>query len=813
MTITIKPTLKQHEAYEALKNDALRCVFFGGSAGGGKILADEGVICTPFGWKKGKDLKVGDLVNHPNGSVQRIIQVHPRTSLPLWRVHFSDGTHTDVAKSHLWQAWRGQRGRKIENVRTFGVQSREVVETQELQEWLQRGYKPQIPVCEPVRFNTTTRSKSSIIDPYILGLLLGDGCITTCVQLACSEEDKLHYVSAIGLEDLSLRDCEIDFKGAKKRAIKTALIRFGLYGKKSYSKFIPKIYKTLPVEQRYALVQGLMDTDGYSPRNKSGCYYTTVSPQLAEDMAYLLRSLGAVVTISKGPSSYRKNGELIKCLDSYDLYIKHPNKDLLFSLPRKKEGRTPIEISKAVVRVEETDEVITGRCITVSNPDGLYITNDFIVTHNSWLLAEWQMLQRIRFPNTKGFIGRNELKRLMQTSYLTLLKVHAHHGITDKMWRLDGKYNFIEYYNGSRIDLLDLAYQPSDPMYERLGSLEYTDGSIDEAGEVDFMAFDILKSRLGRQKNEEYGIKPKLLLTCNPNKKWIYQQAYKPWRAGMLQSDWAFISSGYQDNPYTAKIYAEQLASIKDNAMRERLMYGNWEYEDDATQLMSTIAIGDIYTNTLDDDGKPYITADVARYGSDLITIYVWKGLEAINVTYHAKKSTLETARLIRDKEITYGVPRSQTLVDEDGVGGGVVDSLPGCRGFMGGSSPLPDKDGVYPAFQNLKAQCAYKLSELVQGHKLAVRTEDMFIKERLSEELQQIRRRNEDKDGKLAIVAKDEVKKALGRSPDFADAVLMRAFFELNKEPPKIVEKKPMYQKELEQFQRDRRQTIGKKF
>ncbi len=173
----------------------------------------------------------------------------------------------------------------------------------------------------------------------------------------------------------------------------------------------------------------------------------------------------------------------------------------------------------------------------------------------------------------------------------------------------------------------------------------------------------------------------------------------------------------------------------------------------------------------------------------------------------------VETARLIRDKEITYGVPRSQTLVDEDGVGGGVVDSLPGCRGFMGGSSPLPDKDGVYPAVQNLKAQCAYKLAELVQGHKLAVRTEDMFIKERLNEELQQIRRRNEDKDGKLAIVAEDEVKKALGRSPDFADAVLMRAFFELNKEPPKIVEKKPMYQKELEQFQRDRRQTIGKKF
>jgi hypothetical protein len=281
----------------------------------------------------------------------------------------------------------------------------------------------------------------------------------------------------------------------------------------------------------------------------------------------------------------------------------------------------------------------------------------------------------------------------------------------------------------------------------------------------------------------------------------------------MLQNDWRFISSTYNDNPYTAKIYAEQLSSIKDNAMRERLMHGNWEYEDDATQLMSTVAIGDVWTNTVKDDGKRYITADVARYGSDLITIYVWKGLEAVDVTWHAKKSTLETARLIRDKEIAYEVPRSQTLVDEDGVGGGVVDALPGCRGFMGGSSPLPDKDGVHANFMNLKAQCCYKLAELVQGHKLAIRSDDVFIRERLSEELQQIRRKNEDKDGKLAVVSKDEVKKALGRSPDFADAVMMRAFFELNKPAEKIVETQPMYAKELEQFHRMQKKSMGSKF
>lgn len=432
----------------------------------------------------------------------------------------------------------------------------------------------------------------------------------------------------------------------------------------------------------------------------------------------------------------------------------------------------------------------------------------------SWLGTEWQMVQRIRYPETKGFIGRNELKRLMQTTYLTLLKVHRHHGITDKMWRFDGKYNFIEYYNGSRIDLLDLAYQPSDPMYERLGSLEYTDGLLDEAGEIEFMAFDILKSRVGRQKNKEYGLIPKILLTCNPNKGWIYQQAYKPWKAGNLQQDWTFIPSLHGDNPHTAESYAESLASIKDTAMRERLMYGNWEYQDDETQLMSYAAITDLFTNTLQKkEGKRYITSDAARFGSDLMTIGVWEDLDLIDVSWHSKKSTLEAAQFIRDKEITYGVPRSQTLVDEDGIGGGVVDSLPGCKGFHGGSSPLPDKNGDQENYQNLKTQCSYKLASLVQAHQMAIKTQDPFIRERIVEELQQIRRRNGDKDGKLAVMPKEQVRLALGRSPDFADMIMMRAYFELNKKPERIIDTLTPLQKEFYANKRAGQRSIASRF
>jgi len=399
----------------------------------------------------------------------------------------------------------------------------------------------------------------------------------------------------------------------------------------------------------------------------------------------------------------------------------------------------------------------------------------------------------------------------MQTSYLTLLKVHAHHGIPESYWKLNGQYNYVEYANGSRIDLLDLAKTPSDPMFERFGSLEFTDGAIDEAGEVDFMAYDILKSRLGRQKNEEYSIPATILLTCNPNKGWLYQKAYKPFVAGTLPNDARFIQARYNDNPHTATVYAEQLASIEDQAMRERLMYGNWEYEDDDTQIASSTAIADLFTNTVP-KGEKYITADIARYGSDRIVIGVWDGWN-VKLYVRRKKSVTETATMIRDFEIAEGIPRSHVLVDEDGVGGGVVDILSGCVGFMGGSSPLPDYRDTKQNYANLKAQCAYKLAERIQSHGACVTNESMEVREQLRDELANTLRRSERAGDKLALIPKDDVKRSLGRSPDLADTMIMRAYFDIPKKPEAYIPKKNPVTEELLSYKRSLKKPISAKF
>jgi intein/homing endonuclease len=128
----------------------------------------------------------------------------------------------------------------------------------------------------------------------------------------------------------------------------------------------------------------MMDTDGYAAKDKCAVYYDTTSERLANDLAFVIRSLGGHVKITTKIGSYKKNNKKIICKKVYKLYIKHRNPEKLFSLKRKVERTIGNSIMFKIIKSIEIKGEITGRCITVSNPNGLYITNDFIVTHNSY---------------------------------------------------------------------------------------------------------------------------------------------------------------------------------------------------------------------------------------------------------------------------------------------------------------------------------------------------------------------------------------------------------------------------------------------
>lgn len=416
----------------------------------------------------------------------------------------------------------------------------------------------------------------------------------------------------------------------------------------------------------------------------------------------------------------------------------------------------------------------------------------------SWLGCEWLLVMCYQYPKSKWFIGRKELKRLMASSYETFKKVCSYHNIPDNDWKLNGQYNYIEFFNGSKIDLLDVNFVPTDPLFERFGSLEYTGGWLEEAGEIDFKAFDVLKTRVGRHLNKEYGLHPKLLITANPKKGWLKRLFYNPFKNGTLGKAYAFIRSLYSDNNYTSDIYGEQLSEISDKATRDRLRDGNWDYDDDKACLVKGEAIEDLFTNTVE-DGDKYATLDIARFGKDSTKLYLWKGFKNYKRYTWFFQDTEITAQKVKEVLEEEKIPYSRVIADEVGVGGGVVDKLRGINGFIANSSPLEQPNAqpvvvirngksvsITPKenFKTLKDQCGYMLADKINERGMALDVEDESEKELISEEISELKDFAPDEDGKKRLVPKDIIKENIGRSPDDLDNLLMRMWFTLNREP-----------------------------
>ena len=394
----------------------------------------------------------------------------------------------------------------------------------------------------------------------------------------------------------------------------------------------------------------------------------------------------------------------------------------------------------------------------------------------SWLGCEWLIVMSYFFPGTRWFIGREEWKRLRSTTVLTFYKVLKHHKVPTGEWTYNGQDHYFQCSNGSRIDLLDLKYLPSDPLYERYGSEEFTGGWIEEGGEVNFGAYDTLKSRIGRYMNVEYGILGKILITCNPKKNWLYTEFYKPFKSSILKAGIKFIQAYVTDNKYLDENYINSLKSITDKSKKERLLKGNWEYDDDPSTLCEYDAIVAILSNDHVNHGTKYITADIARMGSDKALIGVWSGWRLIErVSFDVSKTT-EIQSAINNLRNKHAIPKYHCIADEDGVGGGVIDNT-GVVGFINNSKALNDEN-----YYNLQSQCCYKLAEQINESQIYIECElSPQEREDIKEEMEQLKSYQSDNDGKLRILPKEQIKDNIGRSPDWRDMIMMRKYFDLN--------------------------------
>lgn len=416
----------------------------------------------------------------------------------------------------------------------------------------------------------------------------------------------------------------------------------------------------------------------------------------------------------------------------------------------------------------------------------------------SYLGCQWIITMCEAFPGTRWFIGRDSLKDVLTSTYITFKEVSNDLGLKEgNHWEFNNKYNYIQFSNGSRVDFLDLRLRPRDPLYTFLGSLNFTGGFLEEAGNIPFEAFDALKSRIGRCLNEKYNIQGKILITCNPTKNWLYRVFYKPWKKDELPKGYKFIQSLYGDNPKTAKQYEEILSQISNKATIQRFKYGIWEYDDEDDALFDWDDLNDMFTNTIEVSSEKFMIGDLARFGKDNTEIGLFRGLNWFDKAKYNNQDLVTTSNLINILGQKNTISRSHMLFDENGVGGGVVDILKGCKGFISQASPIivdGDKLKVQNPqeykekkelnnYENLRTQCVYLLAKKIKNHEICI-TSDFTEQEKdeLIEELSAHKIVEGDKIGDLKVTPKDKIKDIIKRSPDKADVLIMRMYFELKK-------------------------------
>lgn len=354
-----------------------------GAAGWGKASAIDAKVHTPAGWARMGDLSVGDVVSTPSGKNASIVGVFPQGKIPIHRVTFSDGRSTEVSGDHLWKVYsKTWRLPKLMTTNDIAIE-------------MAAGRRLRISLPRPVQ---KPRRKLPI-DPYLLGLLLGDGGMTQHAVRYSTIDAELRdsmkrMLQPIGMElhkypsdrpsDFNIRVAGGAGAGHGKGPLNRILTALRLKGTNSYNKFIPTIFKEASVKQRMAILQGLMDTDGYASLSTS---FSSSSKQLAMDVQYLVRSLGGVAVIAEKIAFYEYLGQRRQGAISYKVNIRFPNPRELFRLERKRAAvsqdyqyaKTLYVSFKSIEAAGEKE----AQCIMLDDVDHLYITDDYIVTHNT----------------------------------------------------------------------------------------------------------------------------------------------------------------------------------------------------------------------------------------------------------------------------------------------------------------------------------------------------------------------------------------------------------------------------------------------
>jgi len=382
----------------------------------------------------------------------------------------------------------------------------------------------------------------------------------------------------------------------------------------------------------------------------------------------------------------------------------------------------------------------------------------------------------LAYPGIAWGIGRRELKNLRKTVLRTMFSVFNFYGLElDRDYKYDQNDQVIKFKNGSEIFLIDTAYQPRDEMWTRWGGMELTRAAIDESNETRASGVSALFSRTGWRLNMKYGLKRKMLETFNPEKVHVYSRYYIPYR-DKRESDYKkFIPALPGDNPHPAvKEWIDDIIRAGDKIQIQRLVFGNFEYDDDPNLLVEYDAILDLFENHHVKAGQDYLSSDIAMQGRDKFLIGRWSGFICHIPVDKPKTDGKENETDLRAQMNEHGIPSSRVVVDSDGLGAYLSGYIKNIKTFHGGARAFNSRE-----YANLKAQCGFILASMINKREIRIVCSEAQ-KEAIKEEISAcLKRDNVYKDqSKKNLIPKDRMKDFLGRSPDYLDMLLMRMIF-----------------------------------
>lgn len=387
--------IRQKKVIEA-KDSKIVCL---AGAGSGKCIPNSTKIPTPEGWKRVDEIKVGDYLFDRQGKPTKVLGVYPQGEKEVYEISFGDNRKAKCSIDHIWSVhkntWKDKNSFKEYTLQEILNDKWERIDS--------RGHKSHnfsIPCCEAIEYNLYNPE----VNPYVFGTFLGDGCCKEkALTISSNDEEIVKKIQKIIDSPRVYRNkanyhwtfyCnETDNKHIQTKDI------FNKYSDAiccySYEKYIPNDFKYTTIENRYSLIQGLMDTDG-SISYRNGRYHTTfstTSPRLRDDFIEVMGSLGYVCTyyIDKRAEKYTNK-------EAYEIHINIPNSEKykLFSLSRKKTIAEEAKNKKqnraydrtTIINIKDLGFKEEMTCFYVDNEEHLFLMNDFLVTHNTKVLTE-----------------------------------------------------------------------------------------------------------------------------------------------------------------------------------------------------------------------------------------------------------------------------------------------------------------------------------------------------------------------------------------------------------------------------------------